>query len=391
MTISNILRKWISLKSLRAIFFILLSAILGFYVNHYLSHSKPILVIEKVDFFYSFPTSKDDQFSETLLTIDDKLLELDSKCLTDFNLAPITPLIRIKSIFEEGKKFIDSRYNDIKQNLDVLIRLLSQENPSQIIVASFFLDLVETSLVSEYLNYLSRQKLVKFKKMNTESIIEKSYVSGIGIQLSPVDYLSNKYIYSEDPSVTMYRAFVFDLAAFIIEEEYRQLLDFLKPSYEYCDDMKRLEMDIFDRIEKISNDKLPNFRKIRVLMHAINNSDFPVSFSPKGKISLTDSYHNEVFSFNCELRPVAIEKIELEYGEKNYSPGNIYSVNIIKPKESKIFIIESNEPLGNNNKKIESLKIANSLETRITLKMEQSTLFQSNYVISDWVRSGNDL
>mgnify|MGYP000850299285 CR=1 FL=1 len=374
-------------KCIGMIFSIILSAVLGWYVNYYLSHSKPQLMIEKINFFYDFPDKNNSQFSEAMISFSDEIIKLRAGSFYTFPIYPQTPLLALKDLLGEDTRIqLEKDHTQIKQSLELFISLLSNKNISEDAIADCFLQMLEDTYLLEYLTLLDKLGKNKLKRLDTKKIIEEHYELDVGIELSPRHYILERYLRHENFNVTLYRHFLLDLSAYIIQKQFEELCEYLKKAHSFCDELRRIDMDIFNHILKITQDKINDYKKISIVIHVLNEGDFPIPITPRCQIKLTDSYHDKIFEFNSKI---------FEASQKNESESNsqiptksqeVYTSNVVVPKEDKIFIITSIEPLAKCAEHILALHQAKSLEVQVELLIGIKPHFQSRKVVSAWMR-----
>ena len=143
------------LKYAGAIASLFLSALIGWYVNYYLSHAAPQLTIERIEFYYQFPEYGAPGYDESLVTIPAPLLHRSIVSTVDWGLSVNTPLSIIKRSLDGAAVEIEPLYRGTLTSLEFTITSLEASNLETL--ASHFIFMLETNWAIEILDMLDRR------------------------------------------------------------------------------------------------------------------------------------------------------------------------------------------------------------------------------------------
>lgn len=276
------------------------SALLGWLVNYEMGHSRPHLSTQEIEFYYSFPSPRDSDYSSTFLRFDDPIVAAyNASAWREFEIGPTVPLRAFRqAISPSFPNRLERSATALEQNFALLDRVLSTDPVDVNTLAALVNQNVEQEYTFEVLELLVSQGKVSMGMTLDQAtrIINANIVSDAGLPLAPTFFWN----YAGDYGLTWLRQshvkrVVFPVIALILQRRFADLRGVVRRATPFISQLRRDGSAFLAAVLDKTRPFLPKYRRMRIVILANNEGSYPVEVTPAAVIDVSGPTRNSGF------------------------------------------------------------------------------------------------
>ena len=368
---------------------LILSGVVGWYINYALNHSNVSASVSSIRVYYDFPDRSMPSFENSKLSFSQQDVEVDNSAFYALSLYQKVPLKDLDLEFTEADNdYVRQQFLTIRQNIQGWIDVLSTEPPSEEQLARIFLN--NASLyygTIKYIFFLQAQNRISFPNTDYVKILEQRLSRTRTIRLSPTRLLNVNWLEDppkDDPATIQYllltKETIYRLAALIVTKDYSSLKKIFRVASTSLDKDEGIALRIVDNTHDKAKKLLPKYSMLRTEINVLNTSSFPILLYSDCEIMVNSPGSQKSYVLKSILKSITEKEGNARAQEV---VGNKFSTYVIQPNENRTFTATTTFPLDDADQDIRAKMDAKALQIRVRLRQRKDVFFQSRTTESE--------